>query len=197
MTFEHYPRALRHHPEWMSALRPNEQIVLFFRRHWTVLIFRLFLFILFAIIPFIVLAVLLQIWTPQLQPLDFFSVAGILLLSAYYLFVWLFFLHEWIDYDLDLWIVTNQRILDIEQRGLFSRTISELAISQVEDVTSVVKGKLATFLNYGTVEIQTAGEKSRFVFEHVPFPRKITETIIHCHTLAIQGLRPSAQSTDP
>ena len=30
-----------------------------------------------------------------------------------------------------------------------------------EDVTSVVKGKLMTFLDFGTVEIQTAGEKSR------------------------------------
>lgn len=196
MTFETHPQRLRHHPEWMTSLRPNETIVLFFRRHWSVLIFRLFLFVVFAAIPLVVLFILLNIWTPQFQPLDFFTIAGILLLSAYYLFIWLFFLHEWLDYDLDVWIVTNQRILDIEQRGLFSRTISELAISQVEDVTSVVKGKLATFLDFGTVEIQTAGEKARFIFEQVPSPRKITETIIHQHALAMKTTFPEAQRFD-
>ncbi|MEK7157961.1 MAG: PH domain-containing protein [Patescibacteria group bacterium] len=196
MTFKTHPQHLRHHPEWMTSLRPNENVVLFFRRHWSVLVLRLFLFVLFAAIPLIVLFVFLQLWTPQFHPLDFFTIAAILLLSAYYLLIWLFFLHEWLDYDLDVWIITNQRILDIEQRGLFSRTISELAISQVEDVTSVVKGKLATFLDFGTVEIQTAGEKSRFIFEHVPSPRKITETIIHYHSLAVQTPSPSVPRFD-
>ncbi|PIS42146.1 MAG: hypothetical protein COT24_05000 [Candidatus Kerfeldbacteria bacterium CG08_land_8_20_14_0_20_40_16] len=110
----------------------------------------------------------------------------ILASSAYFLFIWLFFFNHWIDYYLDVWIVTNQRILNIEQEGLFSRTISELNLEMVQDATSEVKGKVATVLNFGNVYVQTAGEEKRFVFEEIPAPRQVASKIIELHQSAVK-----------
>jgi len=39
-------------------------------------------------------------------------------------------------------------------------------------------GFLATMFNYGTVYIQTAGARQRFVFENIPEPRIVAKKIM-------------------
>jgi uncharacterized membrane protein YdbT with pleckstrin-like domain len=99
-------------------------------------------------------------------------------LTLYGLFVWLFFFAQWLDFYLDVWILTNQRIINIELKGLFSRTVAELDISQIEDVTTETKGFFATMFNMGDVYVQTAGEQPRFVFRQVPNPNEIRTKIV-------------------
>jgi len=101
--------------------------------------------------------------------------------SLYYLFTLLSYFHNFIDYHLDIWIVTDQRVISIEQNGLFNRVVSELNIGRIQDVTSEMKGKVQTFLHYGQVHIQTAGEAERFVFEEVPQPDKVAQVILQVH----------------
>lgn len=96
----------------------------------------------------------------------------------YTLSVWLFFYTAFINYFLDMWIVTNDRIVDIRQMGLFSRTVAELDLFRVQDVTSEAHGFFSTVFDFGNVYIQTAGEQERFVFYNVPEPHKIRESII-------------------
>lgn len=85
----------------------------------------------------------------------------------------------WTIYYLNVQIITNKRIVDIWQKGIFSQRISELTLPNIEDVTSEVKGFWATVLGYGNVEIQTAGEKENFIFQSVPEPREIEKLIIN------------------
>lgn len=108
-----------------------------------------------------------------------------LALSAYYLFLWLFFAYAWVDYTLDLWIVTDERIINIEQMGLFNRVISEQRLLQVQDVTSELKGLFPTFLDYGHVFVQTAGERGRFVFEQIPHPDLVKKVVLLAHEEAL------------
>jgi uncharacterized membrane protein YdbT with pleckstrin-like domain len=98
--------------------------------------------------------------------------------SAFFLFAWLFLFQNFLDYQLDMWIVTTRRILNIEQTGLFSRTVSELRMYRIQDVTATVSGVLHTVFDYGDVEIQTAGEKVRFVFEEIPHPNAVAKKIL-------------------
>ena len=72
-------------------------------------------------------------------------------LSIYYLATVSFFFQEFIDYYLDTWIVTTERVIDINQRGLFNRTAAEMHIALVQDATTEVRGMLGTFLDYGHV----------------------------------------------
>lgn len=73
----------------------------------------------------------------------------------------------WTDHYLDLWIITNERIMDVEQHGLFRRETSEFSLDKIQDITVEVPGMTATFFKYGNLIIQTAGERS-FAIKGVP-----------------------------
>lgn len=104
--------------------------------------------------------------------------ALVLIGSLYYLSVWLFFFTVFVDYYLDVWLVTNDRVVNILQHGLFARTISELDLYKVQDVTSEVKGFFQTMFNFGDVYIQTAGSVGRFVFHNIPDPHAVRTRIV-------------------
>ena len=92
--------------------------------------------------------------------------------------VWLFVMQEFVDYYLDMWIVTDERIIDISQHGLFKRTSAELHLENIVDVTAQVIGVLPTMLNYGDVLIQTPGEVVRFHFKQIPRPEEVRQMVL-------------------
>lgn len=95
----------------------------------------------------------------------------------YYLSIWLFFYTNFVDYYLDMWVITNDRLIDIRQEALFSRTIAELDLYKIQDITSEVKGIFPTIFNYGKIYIQTAGEQERFTLINVPDPHNLRKKI--------------------
>lgn len=111
------------------------------------------------------------------------QVGVVLLVSAYYLGALLFFISQFTDFYLDISIITNDRILDIDQRGLFARVISELDLSRIQDVHSEIKGIFPTLFNYGRVEVQTAGDLPEFDFDDVPNPHAVRQRIIELAAL--------------
>src|SRR3989339_1618815 len=165
------------HLDHLPNQRPGEKIQLFLRRYWLAPFEIGFYMIIFYGIP-IAAAI---IFFPYLEHFLQDPVLGpiiILVGSMYALGVWLFGFTEFVDYYLDVWIVTNERVLSVEQKGLFTRVASELHLSTVQDVTSEVKGMLRTVLNYGDVHIQTAAERIRFIFKGVPHPERVREQIV-------------------
>lgn len=102
----------------------------------------------------------------------------ILAASAYYLFTLILFFSNFLDYYLDIWIVTNDRIIDIEQHGLFSRSVSEVDLFRIQDVTSDVAGVFSTLLNYGDVHVKTASSNADVVFRSIQDPNYIRERLI-------------------
>jgi uncharacterized membrane protein YdbT with pleckstrin-like domain len=92
--------------------------------------------------------------------------------------IWIFGFLIWIDYYYDLWIITDKRLMNIEQRGLFMRKTSELDYAKVQDVSVDIKGFLATVLNYGDVLVQTAGEQPNFLFRTIPNPLYVKKLIM-------------------
>ena len=105
---------------------------------------------------------ILALGTMPLAGFFFVSNTALLIfaLALWWLTLLLLFFIEWLDYWLDAWIITDLRIIDIEQKGLFHREASEFIISRVQDVTTTVPGLLATFFKFGNLTIQTAGEMS-------------------------------------
>lgn len=155
---------------------PHEDIHLAFRQHWFVF-FQKFLVWLMFILMLVILNFLVRIFFPALIT----GISGQLLslLGHVYLiatFLGLFIL--WIMYYLNLYVVTNERVVDIDQRSLLHHEISEFHISQMQDVTAEIKGIFPTFLDYGHVYIQTAGETERFVFENVPNPIAVEKMLL-------------------
>jgi signal transduction histidine kinase len=155
---------------------PGEKIVKVLRRDLLILIKKIFFFLVLAAVFFAFFFSAVVIF-PAIMETDFFP-AIVLASSAYLLFIWLFFFFSFIDYYLDIWIITNERIINVEQQGFFSRIISEQRLFRVQDVTSEVVGFMPTFFKYGNVYVQTAAEKDRFAFEQVPDPNGVRDTII-------------------
>lgn len=103
--------------------------------------------------------------------------ALILFLGIFQLFALIIFLITVLDFYFDLVIVTDRRVVDIDQEQLFYRSISELHLEDVEDVNSSVKGFFQTMFNYGTITIQTAGTRENFVAHNFQHPREIASII--------------------
>jgi hypothetical protein len=75
-------------------------------------------------------------------------------------------------------VITDQHIVDIDQLGLFNRVVSTLRLEEIQDISASVKGPLQTILQYGSIVIQTAGERENFVFNYVPKPYELEHYIL-------------------
>lgn len=166
ISLEHLPNSI-----------PNEKIVYFLRRH-PITLFNLFVGYFFILAIPLAGAWYLNQFRPDLLQYPILMPLLVMGGSIFFLFAWLFLFQAFLDYYLDMWIVTTRRILNIEQRGLFSRTVSELRLYRVQDATANVTGFVHTMLDFGDVEIQTAAEHDRFLFEDVKHPTQIEKTIL-------------------
>ena len=155
----------------------NENIILMLMRHPLIIYTKIAAILIVAVAPFIIYPFIRKFF-PQITvyPRNILLILGAVI---YYMFIWTYFLIVWVDYYLDIWIVTNQRIMDIEQKGLFSRQVSEFSISRVQDVTVDVIGIMPTLFHYGDVHVQTAGEARQFIFRDIKNPQKVKDVILN------------------
>lgn len=157
----------------------NEKILQIIHRHWFNILIQ-YLVVVFAIILFVGSFFFILFYYPELLAILGYQMT-FFLETTLFIFVWFYSFLIWIDYYFDVWIITNERIVNIEQKGLFVREISELQLSKIQDVTSEVTGIIPTILNYGDVLIQTAGERERFMFRQVSDPYAIRGLIMQLY----------------
>jgi uncharacterized membrane protein YdbT with pleckstrin-like domain len=161
----------------MIHRKPGENVIFYLRRHPIIYIGDVIMVAALGLIPVIGDVLMHLIW-PSLLTGPISRPLLVLLASAYYLILWLFFLSSFVDFYLDAWVVTDDRIVNVKQRGLFSRTVSELDLAKVQDVTSEVRGFLSFVFNYGSVFVQTAGETERFHFEQIANPHAVRKQLL-------------------
>lgn len=77
--------------------------------------------------------------------------------------------------------VTNEKIAEVSYISLFNRKVTQLGVGEVEDVTVEQKGILSRIFNYGTLIVETAGEKENATFTLVPHPNTHSQEIIEAH----------------
>ncbi len=158
----------------MIIFRDKERILSVYRRHKFILLCEALPIALFALV-----VVVAGLWAISQLSEEFLSLAPLLLFGM------LLFLHLlWValfvvlaDFYLDVWILTNERVIAVEQRGLFSRTISEFELAKIQDVTIAIHGVLATLLNYGNLNVRTASEHQNFLFKQVWHPNAVKDEI--------------------
>jgi uncharacterized membrane protein YdbT with pleckstrin-like domain len=98
-------------------------------------------------------------------------------LLAWYLIVLAYVFESFISWFFNVYIVTDERIVDVDFLHLVYRQISYAKIDQIQDITSEMGGVVRTIFNYGDVLIQTAAEISEFTFEAVPVPDQVIKTL--------------------
>jgi len=156
---------------------PGEEIIKIVRKDVYVLLGKLILTAFLAGLPALVGFLMLNIY-PNLLDGEISYPLIVLAVSGYSLFILLFLFFSFIDYYLDVWLITSERIIDIKQEGFFSRIVSELKLEQIQDVTSELKGFMRFIFHFGDVYVQTAAELPRCSFIQVPNPEEVRDTII-------------------
>lgn len=157
----------------------GEEVLQIIHRHWFNIAIQFLVIIFAALAIFGSWIFLLYMYPAILEKIGTQTIAFIETTAI--LFIWFYAFLIWIDYYFDVWIITNERIVNIEQRGLFLREASDLEFSKIQDVTSEVSGVIPTILNFGDVYVQTAGEVERFKFTQVPDPYGIKSLIMNKH----------------
>ncbi len=173
--------------------KPDEKVLLVLHRHWIVLLKDLLIFVALIVLPGVVFLVAKNSLNWDLAAGSLGFIALVMGGSLYCLFIWNLAFGYWLDYLLDYFVVTDQRVVDIDQEGLFNRTIAEQPLYRVQDVTTEVRGVWQTMLRFGNVYIQTAAEKQRFIFEQVPRPEEVAKQII---TLSEQAAHAGEKKSD-
>lgn len=157
--------------------KPYEHIEYEVRRHPITLLPVSFFFIILLAMP-VGVYVLIGRWFPDLLASATIMPLLILLGITYLLSVGLFYYTYFVSFYLDLLVLTNDRLLHIEQAGLFSRTISEVDLYKIQDVTSEVKGIFPTAFGYGDLLVQTAGKLEEFKIHDIPHPEAFRQQIL-------------------
>jgi uncharacterized membrane protein YdbT with pleckstrin-like domain len=88
----------------------------------------------------------------------------------------LVFAPSWISWHFSVFILTDQRFIQITQKGLFHRAVADLGLSQIQSVNYEVAGLQETLLGFGTIKMQTyVGD---LVIHDVHHPAKIQKRFL-------------------
>ena len=158
------------------SLQEDETVYLILREHWAYLFLKILVWIFFAAVLIFFNRIAKQ-YLPNLF-LDRPGQITLLFTQIYTMFLVLSLFLIFVVYYLNVQIITNLRVVDIDQVGLFSHRISELHIDKIEDVTSEINGILGTLFNYGNVYVQTAAATDRFEFTNIPDPAAVEKMIL-------------------
>lgn len=121
----------------------DEEVQFIFRRH-PVAMRKGFYFLL---IPFVVSSIPFLLW-PDNMSLFWLAMFGLAVGLV------LFFYH-WIGWYFSIFIVTNIRLRQVTQKGFFSKSVIDVGISKIQNISYNVPGLSAALLGYGTLVIQT------------------------------------------
>jgi uncharacterized membrane protein YdbT with pleckstrin-like domain len=91
------------------------------------------------------------------------------------------FLIGWYVYRRNILVFTNLHLIEVEQYGLFNRSVSQVSFTRVQDVTGTRTGFFATIFNYGDVEVQSAGEEQQFIFHYAHDPEGVANAALLTH----------------
>lgn len=165
----------------MIKLEEGEKLALEGRKHWFIAFTHIFSFFISAVIPLVIIS-MSGGWNFTIEIIRSGGVE--LVYIAYFfcfiwvLFMWMFLFINLTNYYLDVWYVTSDRLVDIEQRGLFHRDEATLRLENIQDIAIVSKGIIQTLLGFGNIRAQTSGERREFIMRNIASPERVKEVII-------------------
>ncbi|HUC20237.1 MAG TPA: PH domain-containing protein [Candidatus Polarisedimenticolaceae bacterium] len=122
---------------------PDEEVVLVFRQHPVVMRKQL----IYGMLAILVGLIPLVIWPLSDVALKIFLITPVLVLVYWF--------YHWIGWFYSVYIVTDQRLIDIHQKGLFNRKVSEVGFDKIQSINYHINGLQAAMLGYGDITVLT------------------------------------------
>jgi len=152
----------------------EEAVILFLRQHIIVNLGWVFLTIVMFITPSVLFPLLVAALGVVTAVPAGYVVIGTLF---WYLGTLGFIIAKFLGWYFNIYIVTNERVVDIDFHYLLYKQFSQAELNRIQDISYSSGGIFATFFNYGNVQIQTAGEMPNLEFDKVPYPERVVESI--------------------
>lgn len=147
---------------------PEEYVLLLLRRHVITNVPWILAAVVMAVAPVVAGEVFVIL---KLLPENVALVATLM----WYLLTLGFVIENFLSWYFNVYIVTDERIVDIDFYSLIYKEISDTKLERIQDITVVQGGVVRALFNFGTIYIQTAGEKREFDFEDVPNPQVVAK----------------------
>lgn len=160
----------------LKDFKADEKVLLVAAHHWFVFFRQLIGLALLFLLPFFALPILsIFIGAGGLSiPAGY----GFFFASFWALILWQMLFAKWTDFYFDIWIITNWRVIDIEQKGFFNRdTATLLNLDKIEDVATRLNSVIGNLLGFGDIQIQTAATHREFVFKEAANPLAIEKIL--------------------
>lgn len=183
----------------MITLSPEEHIILVARKHWLTVVVEVVSVLVATLIAILLIAgaetllpdtILQAIGTDRLIALDAFLFSFLILYALMSLSV------MFTNFYLDLLLVTNKRLVDCDQKRLFFRDVATVPIRNIIDVKAETHGIIQTFLHYGTIHVQTAGETKEVIVRSIARPFEVKDTIMRTFQTYGTNLQHLVQPTE-
>lgn len=153
---------------------PDERIYVIARRHWIRNIGWIFSNSFYALIP-IGFAVVFDLFSPKIPALNFRIY--IIIILAYYSFIFTNVFKSFIDWYFDTYVVTNERVLDFNLKTFSSYSVDEIPLENIDSVKQNTPGITAGLFNYGNIDISTESKEGVVHFFSIPQPTKVRDII--------------------
>lgn len=158
-----------------ATQNPDEKIYVLVRTHWSKNIGWFTSNLIYALLPFLILF-LADIFNFSLSFISF-RVYFVIALS-YYSLLFTNVLRHFYDWYFDVFIVTNQRVLDYEFKPFTSYKILEAELESIQDVQEQAAGILADLFGYGDLKIRTASTTGELTFNSIPDPTEVRNILM-------------------
>ena len=153
----------------------DETIELLLRRHWITNVPWIFIALLLSLVPFLVVIFGSYIGLAFFVSMPVDVRIGILV--GYYLLILAYVTEEFLSWYFNIYIVTNQHLVDVNFYNLLSREVIEAGLENVESASSKINGLIRSFFNFGDVIVQTAAEHQQITFLDIPYPDLVSDRI--------------------
>jgi uncharacterized membrane protein YdbT with pleckstrin-like domain len=178
-------------------LETDERVLIQVRKHWFILFTQMLGLILGGIFPLVAYSLFHAMGFFDALSTTSLSIpipAVVALYACWLLIIWMAIFNVWTNYYLDVWTITNKRLIAIDQCGLFNRSTGSFRLERLQDLNVHVNGIIATFLNFGTLEAQTAaGSEEEFRASGLPNPRGLKSLILKATDDLIRSGRSTIQ----
>lgn len=102
---------------------------------------------------------------------------GVLVLAVYWFWAW-------VGWFYSVYILTSDRIMEIRQRGLFDRKVTQIELHKIQNVNYRIKGLTAVLFKFGDITVQTFSGTGDINLRVIHNPAMLHEQILEAVRLS-------------
>lgn len=170
-------------------LEDDEKILIQTRRHWFVIVSQIVALIIMALVPLFMFGFGSLLVGDSAPNIGVEHLGGFMsfMYFLYLSFIWIAIFAVYTNYYLDLLIISDRRIILINHKGFFWRNMASFRLERMQDINIEVSGLIATMLNFGTIEIETAGNSNEnFKVHGIANPDQIKSVILEASDVRLK-----------